>query len=55
MDFKKKHVVIFKKLIDLGFELNHISINISLIQLQDENFFSILNSVIDETKIDPKR
>ncbi len=45
----------FQKLIDLGFELNHISINISLIQLQDENFFSILNSVIDETKIDPKK
>jgi diguanylate cyclase (GGDEF)-like protein len=51
----KKACSDFQKLIDLGFDLNHISINISLIQLQDGNFFSILNRVIDETKIDPKK
>ena len=51
----KKACSDFQKLIELGFELNHISINISLIQLQDENFFSILNNVIEETKIDPKK
>lgn len=51
----KKACSDFQKLIDLGFDLKHISINISLIQLQDGNFFSILNRVIDETKIDPKK
>jgi len=45
----------FQELVKSGLQLEHISINVSLIQLQDENFFSILNKVINETKIDPKK
>ena len=45
----------FQELLKSGLQLEHISINVSLIQLQDENFFSILNKVIKETKIDPKK
>ena len=45
----------FQELLKSGLQLEHISINVSSIQLQDENFFSILNRVINETKIDPKK
>ena len=45
----------FQELLKSGLQLDHISINVSPIQLQDENFFSILNKVINETKIDPKK
>ena len=45
----------FQKLIKEGLELEHISINVSSIQLQDEKFFSILNHVIKETTINPKK
>ena len=51
----KKACIDFQKLLKLGLILEHISINISIIQLEDENFFLMLNKVINETKIDPKK
>jgi EAL domain-containing protein (putative c-di-GMP-specific phosphodiesterase class I) len=45
----------FQKLLNSGLDLEHISINVSSIQLQDEKFFSILNKVIKETNINPQK
>ena len=45
----------FQKFLESGLDLNHISINVSLIQLRDEKFFSVLNKIIKETNIDPKK
>lgn len=44
----------FQKLLEAGLKLEHISINVSPVQLQDEKFFSILNNIIKETNINPK-
>jgi diguanylate cyclase (GGDEF)-like protein len=45
----------FQKLLEEGLELEHISINVSPVQLKDEKFFSILNNVIKKTNINPKK
>lgn len=45
----------FQKLLELGLDLKHISINVSSIQLQDEKFFIMLNKILKETNINPKK
>lgn len=45
----------FKKLLENGYSLEHISINVSSIQLHDKKFFSSLNKIISKTQIDPKK
>lgn len=45
----------FQKLLELGLDLEHISINVSSIQLQDEKFFIMLNKILKETNINPKK
>lgn len=44
----------FQKLLEEGYDLEHVSINVSPIQLHDKKFFQVLNRVIVQTKIDTK-
>ncbi len=44
----------FQKLLKEGYELEHVSINVSPIQLHDKKFFTVLNRVITQTKIDTR-
>lgn len=45
----------FQKLKELNYTLEHISINISSVQLNDENLIEMLKSIISQTSIDPTK
>jgi len=44
----------FMKLRSEGAVLEHIGVNVSSLQLQNDDFLTTLNNVLDQTKIDPK-
>ena len=45
----------FHELLKNGYFLEHMSINVSSIQLRDKRFFSSLNKILSNTQIDPKK